>query len=201
MLRTSVMTKKLTEKKILMKWGPVRPDLEGTYGHPHVRTFLDLAAIAPVLVLTLLSVGAPAAPRPLAHTVRDLESSDEAIVQSAANELRLLAQNEEQRKLIAETRAITLLINLLESSEHDGILRHAAGALWNLGVNVLNNKEIAVKGAIKPLIRLLGSAAEKVQRVAAGALRCLAWKHGLFPFSQRVSFSSFSYLSQSRIDA
>jgi len=95
----------------------------------------------------------------------------------AANEIRILAQIDYNRVVIAEKHGIQQLINLLKVTNSIGVQRHVAGALWNLGVNVKNNKLISDLGAISPLISLLESEAEKVQRVAAGAIRCLAWKH------------------------
>jgi len=109
--------------------------------------------------------------------ITNLKVDNIKVQQDAANEIRILAQSDQNRIIIAEKQGIKPLIELLKTTKVVGVQRHVAGALWNLGVNVKNNKAIADFGAIEPLVQLLKSTAEKVQRVAAGALRCLAWKH------------------------
>lgn len=109
--------------------------------------------------------------------IEALRSHEETRQQLAASEIRLLAQQERERKLLAEKGVISALVACLHSA-FPSVLRHVAGALWNMGVNVANNKAIVAQGAVPPLVALLRHPEPKVQRAAAGAIRCLAWKHG-----------------------
>jgi len=73
---------------------------------------------------------------------------------------------------------LSLLIKLLDVENAD-LLRHVVGALWNLGVNINNNREIVSFGAIPAIVKNLRHPEIRIQRVCAGAIRCLAWKHDL----------------------
>jgi len=108
-----------------------------------------------------------------------LSSLDPLVQQDAANEARVLAQTEKHRRSLAEAGILPVLIEALKNAdkEQESLLRHLCGALWNLGVNISNNKEIVVLKALPLLVELLRHSSFRVQRVAAGALRCLAWKH------------------------
>jgi len=110
--------------------------------------------------------------------VAALKSQDPSQQQSAANAIRSLAKLERHRKDLAEAGVLQLLIKLLEVEKVE-LLRHVVGALWNLGVNIYNNREIVSLGAVPMLVKNLRHAEIRIQRVCAGAIRCLAWKHDI----------------------
>jgi len=110
--------------------------------------------------------------------VAALKSQDQTQQQLAANTIRSLARTERCRKDLAEAGVLQLLIALLEVETVD-LLRHVIGALWNLGVNIYNNREIVSLGAVPSLVKNLKHTEIRIQRVCAGAIRCLAWKHDI----------------------
>lgn len=55
----------------------------------------------------------------------------------AANEARLLAQTESNRRSLAEAGILPILVGIIkEKATPESLLRHVTGALWNLAVNV-----------------------------------------------------------------
>jgi len=110
--------------------------------------------------------------------VAALESQDPSRQQLAANAIRGMAKFERHRKDLAEAGVLYLLIKLLDAEKVD-LLRHVVGALWNLGVNIYNNREIVTLGAVPALVKNLRHPEIRIQRVCAGAIRCLAWKHDI----------------------
>jgi len=109
--------------------------------------------------------------------VAELTCADSYRNQMAANEARVLAQHEKHRRSLAEAGILPVLVEALKSADSESLIRQLVGALWNMGVNVSNNKEIVTLGATLKLVSFLGHDSPRVQRVAAGAIRCLAWKH------------------------
>jgi vacuolar protein 8 len=97
----------------------------------------------------------------------------EGAAENAAGLLANLATDAVNKKTIAAEGGIPLLVKLLKDGTA-GEKKNAAGALWRLAVNdVDNRKAIKAAKAIPPLIELLrGTADVKIQ--AAGALSVLA---------------------------
>jgi vacuolar protein 8 len=97
----------------------------------------------------------------------------EGAAENVAGLLANLATDAVNKKTIAAERGIPLLVKLLKDGTA-GERKNAAGALWRLAVNdVENRKAIKAAKAIPPLIELLrGTADAKIQ--AAGALSILA---------------------------
>lgn len=110
--------------------------------------------------------------------IEAIESDDPIRQQSAASSAGVLAKSERHRIDLAEAGILPLLVGLL-TVENVDLLRHVIGALWNLGVNIGNNREIVALGAVPALVKHLEHPEVRIQRVAAGAIRCLAWKHDI----------------------
>lgn len=100
--------------------------------------------------------------------IADLKSQRDDIQMKAAEELRFLAKdNVENRVVIGQCGAIGPLLSLLYS-DRKLIQEHAVTALLNLSINENNKAMIAEAGAIEPLIHVLktGSSAAKENSAA-----------------------------------
>ncbi|XP_022953754.1 U-box domain-containing protein 3-like [Cucurbita moschata] len=100
--------------------------------------------------------------------IADLKSQRDEVQMKGAEELRLLAKdNVENRVIIGRYGAIGPLLSLLYS-ERKLIQEHAVTALLNLSINENNKAMIAEAGAIEPLIHVLktGSSAAKENSAA-----------------------------------
>ncbi|KAL4038548.1 hypothetical protein IC575_002170 [Cucumis melo] len=101
--------------------------------------------------------------------IADLKSQRDEVQMKAAEELRLLAKdNVENRVIIGQCGAIGPLLSLLYS-EGKLIQEHAVTALLNLSIEENNKAMIAEAGAIEPLIHVLktGSSAAKENSAAS----------------------------------
>eukprot|EP01130_Rhizamoeba_saxonica_P007629 TRINITY_DN3085_c0_g1_i3.p1 TRINITY_DN3085_c0_g1~~TRINITY_DN3085_c0_g1_i3.p1 ORF type:complete len:352 (-),score=63.46 TRINITY_DN3085_c0_g1_i3:324-1379(-) len=102
---------------------------------------------------------------------------DRTVQCESANQLRLFSQIESNRVLIARLGGLEALVALLKNTTDINLQRHVIGAIWNLCVNGDNNTRLVELDVIDPLVKALSSPEDKVQRVAAGALRCLSWNN------------------------
>ncbi|CAN0863858.1 U-box domain-containing protein 4 [Linum grandiflorum] len=102
--------------------------------------------------------------------VEDLKSVSIDTQREATEQLRLLAKhNMDNRIVIANSEAITLLVNLLRSTDMK-IQENAVTALLNLSINDNNKTAIADAEAIEPLIYVLETTDTTVQENAVTAL-------------------------------
>ncbi|KAG5241498.1 hypothetical protein OIU78_028686 [Salix suchowensis] len=106
--------------------------------------------------------------------VEDLRSTSIDIQRDAIAKLRLLAKhNMENRIVIANCGAISLLVNLLCSTDLK-IQENAVTALLNLSINDNNKAAIANADAIEPLIHVLETGSPEAKENAAATLFSLS---------------------------
>lgn len=106
--------------------------------------------------------------------VDDLKGDDLDAKRDATSELRLLAKhNMDNRIVIANCGAITLLVELLRS-EDPKIQENAVTALLNLSINDINKTAIANADAIGPLIEVLESGTPEAKENSAATLFSLS---------------------------
>ncbi|CAI9282022.1 unnamed protein product [Lactuca saligna] len=102
--------------------------------------------------------------------VSGLESGSVDDQKQAAMELRLLAKNKpENRLMIARAGAIRPLIALISSSDPQ-LQEYGVTAILNLSLCDENKEQLASSGAIKPLVRALKSGTSTAKENAACAL-------------------------------
>ncbi|XP_028754318.1 U-box domain-containing protein 4-like [Neltuma alba] len=105
---------------------------------------------------------------------KELKSSSIDAQREATAELRLLAKhNMENRIMIATCGVITLLVNLLQSTDTK-IQENAVTALLNLSINDNNKFAIADAGAIDSLIHVLETGSPEAKENSAAALYSLS---------------------------
>ncbi|MED6160943.1 hypothetical protein PIB30_056026 [Stylosanthes scabra] len=103
-----------------------------------------------------------------------LKSSSLDTQREATGELRLLAKhNMDNRIVIANCGAISLLVNLLESTDTT-IQENSVTALLNLSINDNNKTAIANAGAIEPLIHVLENGSAEAKENSAATLYSLS---------------------------
>ncbi|XP_021640482.2 U-box domain-containing protein 3 isoform X1 [Hevea brasiliensis] len=108
------------------------------------------------------------------NLVEDLKSQSNELQTAAAAELRLLAKNKmENRIVIGHCGAIVPLLSLLHS-EVKLTQEHAVTALLNLSINEEIKAMIAEAGAIEPLIHVLNSGNDGAKENSAAALFSLS---------------------------
>lgn len=108
------------------------------------------------------------------HLVNDLKSDSNSAQTKAAAELRFLAKNNmENRILIGQSGAIQPLLQLLRSNVKS-TQEHAVTALLNLSINGNIKLMIAESGAIDPLIHVLETGNACAKENAAAALFSLS---------------------------
>ncbi|KVH92441.1 Armadillo [Cynara cardunculus var. scolymus] len=106
--------------------------------------------------------------------VEDLSSTSLDAVKDATGELRLLARhNNDNRVVIANCGAITLLISLLRSADQK-VQANAVTALLNLSINDNNKTAIANADAIEPLIHVLETGSSEAKENSAATLFSLS---------------------------
>ena len=106
--------------------------------------------------------------------VEDLKSETVETQRDATAELRLLAKhNMDNRIVIANCGAISLLVNLLRS-EDAKIQENAVTALLNLSINDNNKTAIANAQAIEPLIHVLQTGSPEAKENSAATLFSLS---------------------------
>ncbi|XP_024968402.1 U-box domain-containing protein 4-like isoform X1 [Cynara cardunculus var. scolymus] len=106
--------------------------------------------------------------------VEDLSSTSLDAVKDATGELRLLARhNNDNRVVIANCGAITLLISLLRSADQK-VQANAVTALLNLSINDTNKTAIANADAIEPLIHVLETGSSEAKENSAATLFSLS---------------------------
>lgn len=106
--------------------------------------------------------------------VEDLKSSSLEVQRTATSELRLLAKhNMDNRIVIANCGAISLLVYLLRSSDMK-IQENAVTALLNLSINDNNKTAIANADAIHPLIHVLEMGSPEARENSAATLFSLS---------------------------
>lgn len=106
--------------------------------------------------------------------IADLKSQRDEVQMKAAEELRLLAKdNVENRVIIGQYGAISPLLSLLYS-EGKRIQEHAVTALLNLSINENNKAMIAEAGAIEPLIYVLKTGNAPAKENSAATLFSLS---------------------------
>ncbi|PWA90727.1 RING/U-box superfamily protein with ARM repeat domain-containing protein [Artemisia annua] len=106
--------------------------------------------------------------------VEDLSSTSLDEVRNATGELRLLARhNMDNRIVIANCGAISLLIGLLRSSD-EKVQENAVTALLNLSINDNNKTAIANADAIEPLIHVLETGSSEAKENSAATLFSLS---------------------------
>ncbi|XP_038897884.1 U-box domain-containing protein 3 isoform X2 [Benincasa hispida] len=106
--------------------------------------------------------------------IADLKSQRDEVQMKAAEELRLLAKdNVENRVIIGQCGAISPLLSLLYS-EGKLIQEHAVTALLNLSINENNKAMIAEAGAIEPLIHVLKTGNPPAKENSAATLFSLS---------------------------
>lgn len=106
--------------------------------------------------------------------IEDLNNSSIDTQRDAVYELRLLAKhNMDNRMVIANCGAISLLVNLLYS-EDAKIQEHAVTALLNLSINDNNKTAIANAEAIGPLIHVLETGSPEAKENSAATLFSLS---------------------------
>ncbi|KAJ1422909.1 Zinc finger, RING/FYVE/PHD-type [Sesbania bispinosa] len=108
------------------------------------------------------------------NLVEGLKSCDLDTQREATAELRLLAKhNMDNRIAIANCGAISLLVDLLQSTDAK-IQENAVTALLNLSINDNNKSAIANAGAIEPLIHVLQSGSPEAKENSAATLFSLS---------------------------
>lgn len=106
--------------------------------------------------------------------VNDLSNTSIDTVRNATGELRLLARhNMDNRIVIANCGAITLLIGLLYSPDQK-VQENAVTALLNLSINDINKAAIANADAIEPLIHVLETGSSEAKENSAATLFSLS---------------------------
>ncbi|GKU94840.1 hypothetical protein SLEP1_g8275 [Rubroshorea leprosula] len=106
--------------------------------------------------------------------VEDLSSSSVDTQRQATSELRLLAKhNMDNRIVIANSGAISLLVELLHSSD-TMTQENAVTALLNLSINDNNKTLIGNANAIKPLIHVLETGSPEAKSNSAATLFSLS---------------------------
>ncbi|KAI3722647.1 hypothetical protein L2E82_33689 [Cichorium intybus] len=106
--------------------------------------------------------------------VNDLSSTSIDTVTNATGELRLLARhNMDNRIVIANCGAITLLIGLLYSPDQK-VQENSVTALLNLSINDINKAAIANANAIEPLIHVLETGSSEARENSAATLFSLS---------------------------
>ncbi|KAK7276105.1 hypothetical protein RIF29_17238 [Crotalaria pallida] len=102
--------------------------------------------------------------------VENLKSTSLDTQRNATAELRLLAKhNMDNRIVIANCGAISLLVDLLQSTDKV-IQEDSVTALLNLSINDNNKTAIANAGAIEPLIRVLETGSPEAKENSAATL-------------------------------
>ncbi|KAK9067543.1 hypothetical protein SSX86_011654 [Deinandra increscens subsp. villosa] len=108
------------------------------------------------------------------EVVNDLKSPSNEIQTKAAEEIRFLAKNNmENRILIGQSGAIQPLVSLLHSNQKL-TQEHAVTALLNLSINGNIKSMIAESGAVEPLIHVLETGNMCAKENAAAALFSLS---------------------------
>ncbi|XP_010531283.1 PREDICTED: U-box domain-containing protein 4 [Tarenaya hassleriana] len=106
--------------------------------------------------------------------VEELKSGSVDTQRKATGEIRLLAKhNMDNRIVIANCGAISLLVDLLYSSDSE-TQEHAVTALLNLSINDNNKRAIADAGAIEPLIHVLQTGSSEAKENSAATLFSLS---------------------------
>ncbi|XP_061367353.1 U-box domain-containing protein 4-like isoform X2 [Gastrolobium bilobum] len=106
--------------------------------------------------------------------VEDLKSNSLDAKREATAELRLLAKhNMDNRILISNCGAISLLVELLRSTD-TMIQENSVTALLNLSINDNNKTAIANAGAIEPLIQVLETGSPEAKENSAATLFSLS---------------------------
>nr|GLL43363.1 U-box domain-containing protein 4-like [Ipomoea trifida] len=106
--------------------------------------------------------------------IEDLKSTSIDQQRNATAELRLLAKhNMDNRIVIANCGAISLLVNLLHSEDMK-VQENAVTALLNLSINDNNKAAIANAGAIEPLIYVLETGSPEAKENSAATLFSLS---------------------------
>ncbi|EEF30352.1 ubiquitin-protein ligase, putative [Ricinus communis] len=106
--------------------------------------------------------------------IEGLKSQSNELQATAAEELRLLAKNKmENRIIIGRSGAITPLLSLLYSGVKQ-TQEHAVTALLNLSINEEVKSMIAEAGALEPLIHVLKSGNDGAKENSAAALFSLS---------------------------
>ncbi|KAL9276022.1 U-box domain-containing protein [Drosera capensis] len=108
------------------------------------------------------------------NLVEDLKSTSVETLRVATGEIRQLAkQSTENRIVIADGGAISLLIGLLHSTD-PRTQENAVTALLNLSINDNNKTAIADAGAIEPLIHVLQTGSPEAKENSAATLFSLS---------------------------
>ncbi|XP_022143575.1 U-box domain-containing protein 3 [Momordica charantia] len=106
--------------------------------------------------------------------IADLKSQRDEVQMKAAEELRLLAKDDvENRIIIGQCGAIGPLLSLLYS-DRKVIQEHSVTALLNLSINENNKAMIAEAGAIEPLIHVLRTGSPAAKENSAATLFSLS---------------------------
>ncbi|KAK6158485.1 hypothetical protein DH2020_005799 [Rehmannia glutinosa] len=106
--------------------------------------------------------------------VDDLKGSSIEAQRNATSEIRLLAKhNMDNRIVIANCGAITLLVGLLQSADST-VQENAVTALLNLSINDNNKSAIANADAIEPLIHVLETGSPEAKENSAATLFSLS---------------------------
>ncbi|GFP98091.1 U-box domain-containing protein 4 [Phtheirospermum japonicum] len=106
--------------------------------------------------------------------IEDLKNVSLDAQRNATSEIRLLAKhNMDNRIVIANCDAITLLVNLLRS-EDSTVQENAVTALLNLSINDNNKSAIANAEAIGPLIHVLETGSPEAKENSAATLFSLS---------------------------
>ncbi|KAK7385610.1 hypothetical protein VNO78_31342 [Psophocarpus tetragonolobus] len=106
--------------------------------------------------------------------VEQLKSDSLDTKREATSELRLLARhNMDNRIIISNCGAISLLVNLLQSTDTT-IQENSVTALLNLSINDNNKAAIANAGAIEPLIHVLKTGSPEAKENSAATLFSLS---------------------------
>ncbi|KAI7728319.1 hypothetical protein M8C21_021245, partial [Ambrosia artemisiifolia] len=106
--------------------------------------------------------------------VEDLSSTSIDVIRNSTGELRLLAKhNMDNRIVIANCGAISLLIGLLRSTDKE-VQENAVTTLLNLSLNDNNKVAIANAGAIEPLIHVLETGSSVAKENSAATLFSLS---------------------------
>ncbi|WCJ31338.1 U-box domain-containing protein 4 [Euphorbia peplus] len=106
--------------------------------------------------------------------IEDLRTDSLDTLRTSTSELRLLAKhNMDNRIVIANSGAITILVNLLRSTD-SRIQENAVTALLNLSINDNNKTAIASADAIEPLIYVLETGSSEAKENAAATLFSLS---------------------------
>ncbi|CAI9759504.1 unnamed protein product [Fraxinus pennsylvanica] len=106
--------------------------------------------------------------------VEDLNSTSLDARRTATSELRFLAKhNTDNRIVIADCGAISLLVNLLHSTDAE-VQENAVTALLNLSINDNNKAAIGNANAIEPLIHVLQTGSPEAKSNSAATLFSLS---------------------------